>query len=247
MKRNRTISQILVPIAGAVILTTASNAAVLAQYNFTGSVNTTSDVDVNSTASGLGIGAAGDEFGSDHGFSILNTITNQSGAAATIPVRFVRGNVTTATAVGAFANNDYFKFTLTPNATFLTNLTSLFFDYAANGPSNANPNTATFFVRSPTVNNSTTNVGTPVEATQGGGNFIYRRHTIDLSGAIFQNLTSSIEFRIYVMNSITATNEGIARLDNITLNGAIAPIPEPSSLALVGSLGVLALLRRRRA
>jgi len=254
MKPNRTISKILVPIAGAVILTTASNAAVLAQYNFTANLNTTSDVDVNSTASNLGIGLGvlpllGNQFGTfdnsgGHFFS-TGGITNIGSANATSPHRFVRSTNTTATAAGAIANSDYFKFTLTPNATFLANLTDLFFDYSGTGNMSVF-NTSTFFVRS-SADSFAADVGTTVSAGQAGGASVFRRQTISLTGSSFQNLTAPITFRIYVMNSVTANADGVARLDNITLNGAIAPIPEPSSLALVGSLVVLALLRRRRA
>lgn len=71
MKHNRTILKTLLPIAGAVILTTASNAAVLAQYTFASSNDNTSDTDLNSTASSLGIGLLGTEFGTlgtNHGW-----------------------------------------------------------------------------------------------------------------------------------------------------------------------------------
>ena len=249
MKQNRTISKILVPIAGAVILTTASNAAVLAQYNFTGTVDTTSVTQPNSTGSDLGIGVLGDEFSASAGDQGISSTTpsNTSPASAAGPHRFVRSNSTTTTAADAFTANDYFKFTLTPNATFLVNLTDLFFDYAGTGTSGtpAVANIASFFVRSSAANNFTTDVGTTVSSGQlTGTNF--QRQTISLTGANFQNLTGLIEFRIYVFNSINA-GTSVARLDNITLNGDIAPIPEPGSLALVGSLGVLALLRRRRA
>ena len=205
-------------------------------------------MDLNSLASSLGIGSAGNEFlsgASNNGWS-TGGITNLGLANATTPHRFVRSNVTTTTAAAAITANDYFKFTLTPNATFLANLTDLFFDYSGTGATNV-PNTSTFFVRSG-ADNFAADVGTTVSATQAEGNSVFRRQTIDLTGASFQNLTAAIEFRIYVFASIAAPSDfGIVRLDNITLNGDIAPIPEPSSLALVGSLGVLALLRRRRA
>jgi hypothetical protein len=66
--------------------------------------------------------------------------------------------------------------------------------------------------------------------------------TLDLSGAAFQNITTATTFRIYGWDNISTS--GNLRVDDVQLNGTVAPEP---STALLGSLGVLALLRRRRA
>jgi hypothetical protein len=242
-RQSQIMKKILTTIATtASLLTAASDAAVLAQYNFTGSSDATSDADANSLATSLGIGTLGTEFGAlgtNHGFSTA-TVVNSGSATASSPVRFVRNDFTAGVEATAITNNDYFKFTLTPGATFQANLTSLFFDYSANG-SGTLENTASFFVRS-SADGFAANVGTTASATiTGSAAADYQRQTIDLSGAAFQNLTAPIEFRVYVTNS----GVGVARLDNLTLNGDIAAIPEPSSLALLGSLGALALRRRR--
>ncbi|MEN9975419.1 MAG: hypothetical protein RLZZ282_1425, partial [Verrucomicrobiota bacterium] len=91
--------------------------------------------------------------------------------------------------------------------------------------------------------------------------------TFSISNSLLDNLTGNKEFRIYqwntngalatgrgglVIDQQTTANQsgfvaGNAAGENIILQGAVAAIPEPNVAALLGSMGILALLRRRRA
>ena len=85
------------------------------------------------------------------------------------------------------------------------------------------------------------NTGTPVYPIIGG--------SIDLSGAQFQNITTTTEFRFYLSDD-TGGSDYIHRIDNVVLNGTVTAVPEPSSLALLGAGAALlaaALRRRKRA
>jgi uncharacterized protein (TIGR03382 family) len=59
--------------------------------------------------------------------------------------------------------------------------------------------------------------------------------------SILQGVTAATTFRLYLIDSRGSTAHIL--LDNVTLNATT--IPEPSA-ALLGSLAMLALLRRRR-
>jgi MYXO-CTERM domain-containing protein len=52
-----------------------------------------------------------------------------------------------------------------------------------------------------------------------------------------------VEFRIYGFNA--ATGSGTLEVDEVWLQGGASPVPEPAA-ALLGGMGVLTLLRRRR-
>lgn len=138
-------------------------------------------------------------------------------------------------------NQEYFTFTVSANAGNTLNLTSL-----------------DFLARMATTNNGTVR-GLEVWATTNGGPFSFATGTpafqlnslttdrnssgtaisIDLSGAQYQN-ANSITFRVF--NPGTTGFHGLD-LGDFTLNGTV--IPEPS-VALLGGLGLLGLLRRRR-
>jgi len=72
----------------------------------------------------------------------------------------------------------------------------------------------------------------------------YTRYTIDLSGAAYQGLTSTTTFRLYVSNS---NNQGVARLDNVIVNGSVIPEPSAALLGMVGMVTGLAIRRRKLA
>lgn len=228
------------------LLAGPANAAVLAQYLFSGNSDATTDMDPNSTATSLGIGDLGSEFGSENGFSTTTIPGNTLPSNATVPVRFVRGSVTATNQTGALNGDDYFKFTLTPDASFQANLTDLFFDFSGNGASSdPTTNTISFFVRS-SVNSYASNIGGTASVTKDGNTAAtYQRHSVDLSAAEFQGLTSDVEFRLYIYQTSSSSSD-VARFDNLTLNGNVVAVPEPS-VAILAGLGFLGLLRRRRA
>jgi hypothetical protein len=71
----------------------------------------------------------------------------------------------------------------------------------------------------------------------------FGNQTVDLTGAAFQGLTS-ITFDVYGY----VNNGGDMQFDNFTVNGTIAPVPEPGVLALtgIGMSGLFGLMARRR-
>jgi hypothetical protein len=82
--------------------------------------------------------------------------------------------------------------------------------------------------------------------------------TLSLTGARFQNLTTATTFRLFVYgtdNLATTPNllipgngdgsyNGVARIDNIQLNGNLQLIPEPMTAGVIGLLAGVRLLRR---
>jgi hypothetical protein len=53
------------------------------------------------------------------------------------------------------------------------------------------------------------------------------------------NITDSVTFRFYTQTPTAAQS---LALDNITFNGTVTPVPEPSFFAFIGLGGFLALL-----
>ncbi|MDQ8206312.1 PEP-CTERM sorting domain-containing protein [Coraliomargarita sp. SDUM461003] len=232
-------------VSGVFILPFAVHGSVLAEYTFgvpSTASSASSDLDSDSIASVFTAGAGLDS--GSIGFS--STAPSNAGAAAAAPyVRYVRGNTTGNTEADAINGDDYFSFTITPDASFEVNLTSLIFDYSANGSGSSGQNTASFFLRSE-VDGYATNIGITVSATAGVTAADYQRQTISLTDAAFQGLSGSTEFRIYLYQTQDSSGD-VARLDNVTLNGSLSAIPEPSSFALLaGICGLTSVIVRRR-
>jgi hypothetical protein len=140
----------------------------------------------------------------------------------------------------ALANNTYWTVTITPNAGFQLNLTSLVFDEARGGGSMPRGwslyNSIDGFAL---ANRLATNASVQTQRPTFGP------ATVNLNLPRFQNLTGPITFRMYVFTPGTGQS---VEFDNMVLNGTVTAIPEPGSLALAGMgvAGWLALRRRQQ-
>ncbi len=76
----------------------------------------------------------------------------------------------------------------------------------------------------------------------GGARPAVQNGNVDLSGAAYQGLTdTTVDFHWYAGGQ----GSGDIDFDTVVINGDVSPIPEPSSIALLG-LASLAAMRRRR-
>lgn len=106
-----------------------------------------------------------------------------------------------------FDSNDYFEFTLTPNAGYEIDLVSFVYTGQASG---TGPNNFAF--RS-SLDSYTTNIGSP----SAGGS------TIDLSSPVYQNISSAITFRIYGWGA--SSSIGTFSINDFTFNGVVSASP----------------------
>lgn len=140
------------------------------------------------------------------------------------------------TAATAISDNDWrggegakwWEFTVTPTAGGLLNLRELSFDDQRSGTGPAQ--------WSVTVNGMTAAANQNTHAAFG-------RSIVDLSGTSFQGLGSAA-VRIYGYNGTSSS--GTWRLDNVTLEGNVMAVPEPSSWALLAGGGLLMFAGLRR-
>ncbi|KDN56603.1 hypothetical protein [Flavobacterium seoulense] len=119
---------------------------------------------------------------------------------------FAASNWTTNNTIGS---NDYFEFTLIPNACYKINFTQFSF-VASRPPLLGGPQN--FAIRS-SIDNYSSNIGT-VTATGA---------TINLTGASYQNIISTITFRVYGWNSIVSTT-GVWSIDSFSFTGSVTPL-----------------------
>ena len=145
----------------------------------------------------------------------------------------------------AVTNQSYFEFTITPDSGFGINLTGLTYQVASGDPNQRSGELA----RS-SADNFTSNLTTAAPTPYPG----FTDVTVDHSGAAYQNLTSSLTFRVYGYNTGQLTS-GILLFRNLSLAGTVFTVgstsatPESSSLLLLlaGSLAAFTVIRRQKA
>jgi PEP-CTERM motif len=203
----------------------AARADIIALYPFTGNSRVSTVISPNSVVSAFLDGP---------GF-IGGTDFQQTGNPS--PAIRALASATSTSQALALSNNDYFFFRVTPNPGFSFNLQDLTLDTSS---TNTDEN---IFIRS-SVDNYQTDLASFLRTTTN-----FQNTVVDLSGAAFDNITSTMEFRFYVYDNSDSDSQG-ARFDNVTLNGtnaAVSAVPEPStSLLMLVGLGSLAAARRRK-
>ena len=239
MKRSA-LAAVLVTLAAV----SQGTAVIVAQYQFpnTASQALSADADASSSASAMTF--SGNLTAQPPGFT--GTYSSVQAGFSTAGNAFFRSSSLTTSESGAVAGNDYFSFALTPTSGGLT-FTSLTFDLGGNlaGSPAVAPFTSFAFVRT-SLDGFASNVGSveSFDATTAASAFANK--TVNFSGALFQNVTQPVEFRVYIYSSIDGfnqtANDSIVRLDNVELSA----IPEPSAwiLSLAGAVGLLGLRRR---
>ncbi len=207
----------------------AAKADTVGLYTFAASSLASSDTNADSTASAITAGAA-------FAGTVANTTYGNPTPSLAVVSTLTTGANTQAGAVGA---NQYFSFTLTPNAGTPLSLSTLSFDYANYSTDGTFP-TEGFFVRS-SVDSFAANTAAGVTAAA-GSNGMFSTSTISLGAAAFQNLTTAVEFRVYVFDGTTQMTRG-AVIDNITVTN----VPEPTTYAmLLAGVSCVTILRYRR-
>lgn len=173
--------------------------AVLSQHSFTGSV-----ASVTTVASNI--------VGSDAVNNVLSTF-NAAGTGlgyASEPALIVNPTSGATTASLAVSTDSYFTISITPASGYSISLTTLTFNIARGGASTPRG----YDVRS-SVDSYAATLGTADVATVRPS---WTAASIDLSGAGFQTVTSTITFRVYIYAPST---DNSLDLDDIVINGTV--------------------------
>ena len=223
----------LVIVVLVCIVCSLSQGAVIAGYDFGSNLAATTE-GANVTAGVLslssGLGGLGGRSGTGGGCVYIRS----SGTGIT-------------DLAGAITDIDYITFTVDVDAGYQMDLTSL---TARQGYTENSGYTGKFAAAdlltsaSGFTSDDSVYYNQNFATTPRNGNVIYYDDwDVALSGAEFQGLTGSTEFRFYLTDN-TNSADFIHRLDDIVLNGDVSLIPEPATLCLLGLGGLL--LRRKK-
>lgn len=128
--------------------------------------------------------------------------------------------------------SNYFTFTLTPEEGYQFSTASLSFDYRATG---TGPATLSVYSSADSYGSALAAFSTTHDSAW---------HSSGLLTVSLDNITATTSFRIYGSDASSAL--GTLRVDNVTLNGSVTPVPEPSTYSLFGGFAALGFVAFRR-
>ncbi|MBM3833589.1 MAG: hypothetical protein FJ403_10030 [Verrucomicrobia bacterium] len=138
---------------------------------------------------------------------------------------------TTGSAIGS---DDYYAFSITPNSGAHLTLTSLVMDERRSSSG----------IRNWSVRSSLDSFASDLASFSVPDNDDTRTGQSTALGSAFQNLTASVEFRVYAFSAESGT--GTWRIDNVVLNGTLTSTPEPHEYAAVAGVALLGFAAYRR-
>lgn len=237
MKTKRLLQTSLVLFA---LTAVTANAAVIGLYDFgpdnPGSGTPSDAFFPSSVAAGVSFNDInrGASSIADGGF--FTSITTAGGQ----PSRILASQTTSgATSLAdAVTADSYFEFTITPDVGQSIDFNSITLEAARGGGSNRGLGVASSADDYATFLPDTLPV-TGIETQED----VYTNYAVDVTS--LTQITGAVTFRVYLWSG-AVTNT--IYLDNITADGVISPIPEPSTYAAIFGVGVLglAILRRLR-
>ncbi len=241
MKLNKTklTSASLPVILGALLAGSVSTqaAVVLAAYDFTGAKGAPTTTGTGVTANTM----------TETGGGFISTTTDSYG---------LQFSLTGADQAAALADGNFASVTISSTnpgeALDLTSLTLTLGSQTSNsGTINNIPVTNTIYLVSDVNGFGSVITGTNTTfvnpATLNGRIYAADDSTsFDLSGAAYQGL-ASVTFQLHFSDDSSLSNNSFNtnRFKDVTINGDVTVVPEPS-VALLGAIGLLGLLRRRR-
>lgn len=145
----------------------------------------------------------------------------------------------------AVTDNDYISFSLAPQAGYSLAITAL--DFNVRLPQAAwDAGNARYQWQYKVGEGSFVNLGTAQALTGTYNTNGATQPTLDLSGlTALQNITETVEFRLYAWNTSGQFVFGRLAGDDLALSGSVSAVPEPARPLLL-FLGTLTLLGRRR-
>jgi hypothetical protein len=230
--RSRHLACLVFPMA-AVIFDAAARGDVLSQYTFTDVVALELNRDATTVAPNVTAGTITDSPIVNNRETSVLTRAFDIGYATQPTLAAARSEW----GEGAIPENVYFTFDVAANAGFELDLSSLDFNIARGGGSTPR----TYDIRTSLDGFATSLTGIVAINTVRP---TFTPVSIDLSGAQFQNLTSPLTFQFRFFTPGVSQN---IDFDDITLNGEVAVIPEPDTLALLALAGGWVFRRRRGA
>lgn len=232
MKNSRSFP--LLCAAALVVSPSQGKAATIARYVF-------ADNYANSAPLPAGIQSAG-------GISFAGGLTDVSGgtgiSANPDDTLFIRSTVVRQTTIpNAITADDYFSFQVTIASGFSLDLTSVSADHwTANGYTSY---LSVFYTTGATDFSSQAVAVDLGEQSANSTDPLAQTFTGNLSGN--ENLTGTVTFHFLFRDPANNNlSNFVTRLDNLTVDGVISPIPEPAAVNLAVLAFIFPALRRRR-